>query len=257
MWWGIALWMATILVLQELLLPQLTPPQRAGSALLVALPGALMASWRRYCGRYHTITLSPGLLEFHRGTRVEQISPSEVRALLGLGGISLDGGEIVVWKKLILLTEDGNRPVALGADENASCYDHLRQMCPLAWCAPFRGDLEWPHAEVQPFEPGDMSFSLAILRRYYARQMAKTFFLAVGWTLGSIAASVCVLTHAEFNGDVAKGLAWLVVFVIVGIFLLAIVVRQFPVLLRIRRAEHALRRNADGGEGAGGKLTSS
>jgi hypothetical protein len=248
LYWAVGLCLLVTLILQEGLLPQAAPSTRATLAALVALPAAAVIAARHYTGRYHTVRITADVVRLFRGRHEDRVDPAAVRGLVALPGISLDGGEMVVWKALLVLTDYRQYRLHFDAAPNAECYRALRAVCPHAWGAPFAGELERPtgstRAEALPAQLAALTRLVGAIRR----DILRAFLAGAGLVFGSLAAAAGVLLNSEFDGDVAKGLVLLIMFIAVGTFLMGHALGRIGVVRRMGRARRALAAEVDGGQ---------
>jgi hypothetical protein len=188
-------------------------------SLLTAAPTALAVGWLRYRGRYFKIALSPDLVEIYRGGHGEQILPSEIQAVIGLGGFA-PGEQGFVWRRLVILSRDRTHTLVLQSQDNARCYDALLRFCPSAWGLPFRGELDCPMGMGAPAGDSELT-NLASLTRLYRRQAVTTILLATALLVVCLGVGVWMFNEAgieAFLGAVhglgalaGVGLTWLLV----------------------------------------------
>jgi hypothetical protein len=56
----------------------------------------------------------------------------DVQLIAGEAGLSLDGGEFLVWRRLRITAAKGTYVINLDPKENESCYRYLLLACPNA-----------------------------------------------------------------------------------------------------------------------------
>lgn len=231
---GLCVW-----VLQEIVLPDATPQFRFLLGLFLAVPIALLVAWRRFAVRIHCVFVSPSQIELRRQQGVQTISSARVRGLLGLPGISLDGGEIIVWSKLVILTPEGNHRIGLGKQLTPGCYRALRRACGRAWAIPFRGHVSPPQGV---FRRSNAEETLAHLQTFVNRHALWLAALGVGLTVGSVLWTIALIFHrVGVDASIAQGVLCLIVAFIVGTYALLESCRQFLLnrrLDRLRRDPH-------------------
>jgi hypothetical protein len=231
----VGLWIVILVLWESVLQLPLTPPQRMLLAAFPACPGALSLAWWHYRRRNHLIVITPELLEIHHANVVNEILPSEVIGLIALPGISLEGEEMMVWKKVVIVTLYKSYAILLGAEENARCFEDLRQCCLYSWTLPFRGDLVPPAKCNRQDRYEHQSVELACLERFYRRQIVTVFWLAAGSICGGLAVIIALVTHGQVEG-LAKAITWSIVLFVVGVLLFGRGWQQTTLLKRIRKA---------------------
>ena len=236
----IVLWVAILAALQYWFAPHLTNHTRAGLAALIAVPAAVCVALLMHARRYERIALYPDRIDLRRGGLVEEILYSDVIGLVGRGGINLDGGEMLVWKKLFVLTEDRRRCLEIHHEVNAGLYHYLREHCSKSWGIPFRGTLESPKSDRRTNSDFAMAVSLGQLGRFYRLQVTKTATIGLAVASISLAGLVAVWVFAGINSDTSKGIGWLIVGVVAGALVLSDALRNATVMLRIQRAARGL-----------------
>lgn len=141
---GVFGWAAMVGALQFWILPHETNQRRAALAAVLVAPIVLGVIWHAGCRRYHAVRVEPDRIELRRGTTCDQLRAADVLGLIGLGGINLDGGELVARKRLVILTDERRYVLAFHRENNAELYRVLRDACRLAWGVPYPARLEPP-----------------------------------------------------------------------------------------------------------------
>ncbi len=230
--WGVVLWIAVGCAFQFWLLPDWPPPRRGALAAGLAAPFAIWAACRCYFGRYFAVILHPEWIELRRQGSSDEIPSDDVLALIGRGGINLDGGELIAWKSLVIFTGDRSYTLAFNREVNASLYRTFREFCPGAWGLPFAGRLEPPE------ESGPLSGAgLDRLRRYYRGQVTRTFVAGLLVAVASAAALALTVRFLGMKTLETKGAIWLIVFPVIGVELLVRAFREVRVLRQVKQAE--------------------
>ena len=224
---GVVLWVALVAALQFWLLPGETNPRRAALAAAVAVPASLgVAAWGFVRG-YHTILVFSDVMELRRGVGSDEVVLSDVLGLVGPGGISLDGGELLVWKRVVVLTDDRRWSVSLTPAGNAALYRALRVHCRWAWGIPFRGSIEPPEEEAA---------ARTALRRsaaFSAGNSSGRCSSARPWPPAARRAGAWLLSRPGLDDTRLKAVAWLVVGLVAGFLVLANAGRELRTLRRI------------------------
>jgi hypothetical protein len=224
---GVVLWMALIAALQFWLLPGATNLQRGALAATIAVPAALgMAVWR-FVRVHHTILVFPEVLELRHVVGSDVVVLSDVLGLIGLGGISLDGGELLVWKRVVILTDNRRWSVSLTPAGNAALHRALRSHCRWAWGLPFRGSIEPPEEEAAARAAPHS------LGRFYRRQCLRSLLLGLILAVGCAAGGAGLRSRPGLDATRLKAVAWLIVGLVVGFLLLANAGRELRTLRRI------------------------
>lgn len=216
---------------------------RARIATLLALPVAGLVAVRHYRGQIHTLRCSDDTIELVSDRQTTRIDAQRVQGVVGAGGISFEG-EVVIWKKILLVVDGELHTVAFDPETNASCYAIVRKACAHAWGLPFGGDLEPPPAGPE-LHPDDYATALEHIRRYFLGFTRKCFSTGALMVLGSgIALSVVaskVLQGEDLPRIAYRATIWLGVLLIMGLVLSIWSLRQFPTLTKIRNIEDRLR----------------
>jgi hypothetical protein len=216
---------------------------RARIATLIALPVAGLVAMRRYRGQMHTLRCTEDTIELVSDRHTTRIEASRVQGLVGAGGVSFEG-EVVIWKKILLVVDGELHAVAFDRETNALCYSMLRKVCSHAWGLPFGGELEPPPAGPE-LHPDDYATALEHIRRYFLSFTRKCFSTGALMVLGSgVALSVVaskVLQGEDLPRLAYRAAVWLGVLLIMGLVLSIWSLRQFPILTKIRNIEDRLR----------------
>jgi hypothetical protein len=200
--------------------------------MLVA-PIAVGAAARSYFGRYHSVVYRLGCLELGRGLATDVVPVTEVVAFIGVGGINLDGGPMIAWKRLAILTCHGQYSLEFHRYANAWLYRSLRERCPRAWGLPWRGVLEPPSGSGRALGRAGNTTSIEIVQKYYRRQVARTLTVALTLGAGSIGGFGWIAMNARVEDHALKVLIWLIVFAVIAALLFAEARRSLGVLREI------------------------
>jgi hypothetical protein len=228
---GPFLWMITLAILQFAILPHWTNPRRGKLAAALVAPVALAFACRSFLKRYHSVVYRHGCLELGRGLATDVIPTTDVVALIGVVGVNLDGGPMIAWKRLTILTWDRHYSLEFHRYANAWLYRSLRPLCPQAWGLPWRGQLEPPSNASRAHGRGVNTIIIGTLQKYYRKQIGRTLSAALILAATSIAALIWIVRNANTNDAALKVLMYLIVAIVLAVLLLA----------ETRRASHVLR----------------
>ena len=237
--WGLGLWIATVFVFQFALFPDWSHPQRARLSAILVMPMAIFMAYLRFSRRCHTVIDRKGFLELGQGFRSKEIPVSQVVGLIGLGGVNLDGDELIVWKNLVILTWDGCEILEFHHQDNAWLYRILRGVCRTAWGLPFNGHLE-PPMDGPRNGRGVNSVAIERILGYYRWEVAKTLIATVILLIGALIVILWLIPRAGGDGRIAKGLLWLAIFAAISLLMLRDAWRNSRVLREIDRVRSAI-----------------
>lgn len=152
---------------------------------------------------------------------------TDIRLLAGEGGISLSGGEMLIWKKTHIITPTQRYTVRLSPAANTSFYTNLLQQCPQAVGVPYKGALHLPQLPANADPAQFLSASLALTRRELHRQSLMALACAVLAVLVGIGLVILTVNLAKennarnstSNGPFKLGLWALIAFVLAVLFL--------------------------------------
>ena len=152
-------------------------PILAGFAGLGALFGACCYDWNRW----YRVALGPDCIELFRPGRRVVVDPRNVLALMGVGGVNLTGGEMVLCKRVLVVTRRGVLKIDF-KEQSDGLYELLLELCPGAVGIPFRGPFRYP----QPADPDlrrTIHDAVPVIRRHLWRQVWLALFSAVVFVL--------------------------------------------------------------------------
>jgi hypothetical protein len=98
------------------------------------------------------------------------IPTSDIRLIAAEGGVNLDGGEMLVWRRNHVATERARYTLRLSPRENARFYEGVLAFCPQAVGLPYRGDLHLPRCPEHEDPARWVESALTITRRELRRQ---------------------------------------------------------------------------------------
>ena len=234
---GVFGWMAVLGALQFWAPPRWTNQRRAEVAAVLVAPLAVFWTWRGYVGRYHTVVVRPDAIELRKGRTRRRVRPSDVLALVGDGGIDLGGGDLIVWKRLSILTAEGRDVLEFHQRDNAAIYRALHATCPRAWGLPFPARLEPPDPAARPDGAAASRVGLGMIGRSLRRRIGRNAALGLGLVVGCLAV-VWLVSRSPAAAESAKGLVFPIVGVVVGMMLMADAVRCSRVARTVRRMEN-------------------
>jgi hypothetical protein len=200
-------------------------------ATILVAPFALWVAIRDFLRRYYAVSFRGGYLEINRAGGSQLILASDVIGLVGLGGVNLDGGEMVAWKRLVVLTWDDHFSLEFNRHDNAWLYQSLRKRCPHAWGIPFRG-----HLQPSPQQEETASENMVALRRlegYYRGRIIRSLILSLALGIGCIAGIALMIASPRIGDRTPRGAIWLVVLTIIAILSIVDVMRSRRVLSEI------------------------
>jgi hypothetical protein len=152
---------------------------------------------------------------------------ADIRLLAGEGGISLSGGEMLIWKKTHVITPTQRYTLRLSPAANTRFYTNLLQNCPQAVGIPYKGQLHLPQCPPNADPAEFLSSALTLTRRELNRQslMALVFaLLCLLAAIGLVALTITVAKEANprnttDNSAFKLGLWALIAFVLSALFL--------------------------------------
>lgn len=241
--WSMATWLLALWVLDHLLQVNQTRTHRALLLGALATIVAFVVIRRKYFLAIHKVSVGPDYLVLENQVAPHQIPYSSVDAALGIAGISLiDAGDVICWKKLVLLTKQGVYTIAIDSTQNSRCYQFLRRACPRAWGIPFRGKLEAPALPFEELDHGQLIESLKSIQSYYTWQMVRSLGLALSLT-GTCVVVVTLAAHStELSVQLLKGIMLLGAMVFIGLAYLVSVLKELRVVFQVMRARRQLAR---------------
>jgi hypothetical protein len=247
--WGLGMWMGVIAVLQFVLLPAWTPPQRAFPATIVALiVGPLMAA-RRWFLQFNAVSATAEEIDLRRTVGTMTLPAAEVVAVVAQPGFNWkqidelgeDVKRLVSWRKLIILTKHGRHTLPFEAEDCPQIYKALRLFCPAAWGIPYPGNLELPQPKTGTDAMGNQAERLRSLKRiwrFYRLQSGKnaiiglTLLVGCMWVFLKIVASF--FTEHPVQPD-ANVIIFLTMFIVAGGVFLKDLPRDLRILRQLRR----------------------
>lgn len=154
----------------------------------------------------------------------------DIRVIAGEGGVSLNGGEILIWKKTHIITPSRRYSVALPPPYSERFYTKLLENCPHAVGMPYKGQLHLPECPPRQ-DPADFLASALTLSR---RELRRQSLLAIACALLSLLIAVAITALVFYlssqldakdlsssGGRLYKlGIFAIVAFVIAGLFLI-------------------------------------
>src|SRR5688500_3749924 len=78
---------------------------RIATVLTVPLAGYL--AWRRFAGHIHTVRFTGEQIDLVSGLKTVDLDPLDVQGVLGVGGMNASMGEMVVWKRIVIVHHVG------------------------------------------------------------------------------------------------------------------------------------------------------
>lgn len=162
---------------------------------------------------------------------------SDVLALVGDGGIDLGGGELIVWKRLSILTADGRDVLEFHHRDNAAIYRALHGACPRAWGLRFPAKLEPPDPAGRPGGGAASRLGLGLIGRSLRRRIVRDAALGSGMVVTCLAL-VWLASRSPASAESGKGLIFLIVGVVVGMLLMVDAARCSRVARTVRRMEN-------------------
>jgi hypothetical protein len=161
------------------------------------------SSWSSVCVQRDQI-LFRGL----GGVQDRRISPRDLRLIAAEGGVSLDGGEIMAWKRLRLKTPREEFTFTLGPANCIGCYLSILAVSPMAVGMPFSRELHLPVALKEFGKKGDRAEATRLLRHEFRRQAWRSGLAGVGFLFALLASAVCFVLSNNRDGispDALKG----------------------------------------------------
>ena len=124
------------------------------------------------------------------------VSLQEIRGLIGRAGPCFDGGDMVVWRSLVVLSESGRRHVLkFHPQVNEQLFRALMQLCPHTVGVPFRGEPEASSGVVG----ADVGACVGGIRKVLTAHLIRLASFAALLLTSSIV--VCVLAILSENDD--------------------------------------------------------
>lgn len=243
LWYGLVLWIGLLFLLQEWLLPNWSPPERADLSAAIAIPLAAVLAGLAFYRKYYRIVISDRI-ELRRLNSVTTIQPSEICGMVGLGGANIDGGEMIVWKHIMIVTAENTYRLSFGYEHNPLCYEAIRQVAARAWCLPFCGVLEQP-IEMDSYDNSELMLSIERMRKVFRSSIIRSTMGGVAFVSGAIAIGAGLYFAPEFAKAQAMAVVWLIVAFIIGMLLFAGSVRDLKTLAKIRRTQRRLIEKGD------------
>ena len=238
-------WIAGVCALQFWAAPGWSPPQRGLASAVLVGPIVQAWVWRDDMRKIRAVVVRPEAIELHGRGSCDRVRCSDVLALVGDGGVNLDGGELVDWKRLTIATDAGRHVLRFDAETNAELYDALRMVCPRAWGLRFPPRLDEPDPSLRPDGSTASRVGLGVIAaRLRSRIVWKAGFGLVLAT-GGLAMAGLLAARGAVGAIDARGLVALIVGVGAGLSLTADAARSFQVLRMVRRMEASGR--PDGG----------
>lgn len=192
-------------------------------------------------------------------SRRREVACDDVRLVSGEAGLSLDGGDMIVWKRLWLHTPAERLRVKLGPAGNEACDADLLSVCPGAVGLSYTGEVRLPAAAVLARGPSRqhvLDQTLEVVRSELARQAGRALAAAavallvtvagvvtvtMAWPLGPVPAA----RGRESSGDKAAKVApYLVVSGAAALLFLAQAARRTVQGRRVTKAVQTLRDGA-------------
>ncbi|MBI1311135.1 hypothetical protein GC176_07485 [bacterium] len=126
---GIIILISTLVILQFALSPDWTPQDRFTVAVSAAIAGAVILGVLLYLQRTYGITILRNEILIYRGRRTYVVPASDVLAAIGVAGVDISGGELLVWKSIVLATNSRTYTLRFGPDVNLQVIGPILGVC--------------------------------------------------------------------------------------------------------------------------------
>jgi hypothetical protein len=140
--------------------------------------------------------------------------------IVGLGGINLDGGELLVWKRTKVKTRDAVYEIQLEPATNADCFEELTKRCELAIGISYNDDIRLPDLIGKSESHKLRAEVLQIVVQEFRKQLIEIAIGTVVWgvlTAGLIILAVNAYAFAATSSTSQDSIAKVVIAAIVGI----------------------------------------
>ena len=234
---GVISFVGVLVILQEVLMQEAAPPERAGIAAMIAVPVALVFGLLKYTRQIHSLLVRQDAVVLGRGRRTLTVSTDEILGLVAVSGLSFEGGDMIVWKKLVLIPSYGpTRTLAYGPTANAQIYQILLQSCTKAIGIPHKGEPETANRVPNRVIVESSSCVQTVMKR--------NLFKLAGYMTGlflMIGVATVATLAGQAGADFAEVIIWLIAG-FVGCVLLGIDgLRQFSVMGKLKRVVARIR----------------
>ena len=176
----------------------------------------------------------------------QEIHSEDIQLIAGEAGISLDGGQILVWKRVRITTARGTYVIKLDPKENKACYQHLLLACPEAVGVSYTGEVRIPGFPEGPKRSEHLEWLASVLRaaaREFGRQTrwaAGVAGLMALVTAGFLALITLAATSEKPGQNLNTAASMVVELLVFGAVTLVLAGRAMRIYLRGRRIVQAL-----------------
>lgn len=221
----------------------LPPPAPMWPLLVAAILGAIMIHFIPLPAKRQRIEWNGhDLLIIDSHGRQEVVDPNSVSLVAGECGLALDGGNLIVWKRVHFIADHNRYSINLqhGFGGAEACFKALSRVCPNAVCISAWGKVQLGAPAVDNL-PDWLGRAEKSIKAEFRRQSPRAFFTGVICAIGALglaAVSVAGFHDKGHEGDGGKAAAWAIVCAVASLLLLSAALRR---RLRGRRISLTLR----------------
>lgn len=211
------MWIVILATLQEFLLKSWAPPERAALALKLTIPVGLYWGWFRFSTRIHGLKVFSNTMVLLSKRNIPPFPLNDLKVALGIGGVSLNGGDIFNWKKLVLITNHKNYILNFEPSINSDIYYRLLESSPKLTGIPYpithidRVEILYPFSSIA---------TSVFLRSALSKLLVGSIILIPIIIVGIVLAS-------KGNPEYTSGMGNLVIFTIIATALICSSVNDF------------------------------
>jgi hypothetical protein len=144
--------------------PPLPPILGAVASALLALMIPLRRPWT-------VVRIGRNSIILARSTDdAQEVYCRDIQLITGEAGINLDGGKMIVWKRVRIATPTGSYAIMLQPKQNDACYRHLLLACPGAVGVSYTGEVHLPEVPEGSINLECMASVLHVAAREFGRQ---------------------------------------------------------------------------------------
>lgn len=196
-WFGTCL--ATVLILQEFILPEWEPPQRALLAALMGLAPGAVAAINSYRRSITGIAFDPDVLAVETSRGRHSIPYDQVRAAVAVPGLSLDGGKFIVFKGVAVLTPTEYFEIRFNAELNAVILEGLIERSPNCWAVSFDQVVSLPRRWFSESREPVLKEGATRLLRHFRGQAKRLMGGGITIVMTTLLGVIVYLMHGEHS----------------------------------------------------------
>lgn len=177
-------------------------PAPAYVVIPAAILGAILGIIVPLPRLWHAIEVTPGALQLRSRKKIATVATSSVSVIAGELGLSFEGGDIVVWKRIRITTTDGHLTLTLTPPLHQAAFNMMLAACPHAIGVSPRGEVTLPQLAFG--SPDALQACRRTITREFDRQQRRSLLAASitgGAGVGLVALFVYLVSHRPAGSD--------------------------------------------------------